>query len=106
MGLELFAVLVAGFAVALAVYFLQGAVLARVPRIDGDAVSRLGVALSALMFALSGPVIVLRAVARTMSAFPGRGFSMVYVFAIGLVLVWAWAVGVVALGAGRAVAVG
>lgn len=106
MDLELFAVLVAGFAVALAVYFLQGAVLSRIPQFDGDAVGRLGVAVAALMFALSGPVIVLRAIARTMAAYPGRRFSAVYLVAIALVVAWAWAVGVVALGAGRAVAVG
>lgn len=106
MGLELFAVLVAGFAVALAAYFLQGAVLARVPRFDGDSVGRLGVAIAAMMFALSGPIIVLRAITRTMEAFPARRFSAIYGCALALVLVWAWALGVVALGAGRAVAMG
>lgn len=97
-------VLVAGFSVALSAYYLQVALLSRPPGFDGQAVSRLGLGVAALMFALSGPVMVLRATGKVLAAEHYRRIGLAHLMALILVSVWAGLIGFVVLAIGRLIA--
>jgi hypothetical protein len=95
-------IVVVGFAVALSVFFLLEAALHGRPAFDEATVLRLGVAPSVVLFALCGPVMIVRAgLSRNAHGRRSRWPLTAMVAAAA----WAGLVGVVAVETGRLIAI-
>ena len=100
-AMTVLAVFIIGFAIALSGYFAHSAMLSNAPGFDSGTVLASGVFFAVLLLALSGPVLLARAITiRADKAVPvwrlGLGYS--------LALAWAGLIGLAATGLGAGIA--
>ena len=99
--MQLVALVVVGFTVALSVFHLFEAVMRMRPDFDRATVLRFGPGRSALLFALCGPVLMVRQSLAPSGARNRAPWPITSLFAAGL---WAALIGLIAVELGRLIA--